>query len=62
MTKSMQDANDSKGKFRKSVRFQVYNAKTIESLSEMRHQMHDKFREINDSFKRVRSPPRLTQD
>jgi len=24
--------------------------------------MHDKFKEINDSFKRVRSPPKLSHD
>lgn len=55
------EGNESK-KFRKSVRFQVYDAKTMETLHEMRQAMHDKFNEINESFTRARSPPKLTQE
>ena len=32
------------------------------SLHEMRNTMEDKFNEINDSFKRQRSPPKLTSE
>lgn len=56
-----EDPNESK-KFRKSVRFQVYDAKTMESLVEMRQAMHEKLNEINESFTRVRSPPKLTPE
>ena len=48
-------------KYKKSVRFQVYDAKTIESLHEMRQQMHDKFNEINESFFREVPRPSLEQ-
>lgn len=48
-------------KYKKSVRFQVYDAKTIESLLEMRKQMHEKFNEINESLFREVPKPSLEQ-
>ena len=58
---SKNSLDDSK-KFRKSVRFQVYDAKTMETLTEMRQAMHLKFNEINESFQRAKSPPKLTNE
>jgi hypothetical protein len=51
----------SSDKYKKSVRFQVYDAKTIESLLEMRKQMDDRFNEINDSFLKEVPKPSVEQ-
>lgn len=49
-------------KMRKTVTFQVYDAKNMEELTEMRAQMHEKFNSLNESFQRARSPPKLTPE
>ena len=61
LDRSLRETGGSK-KFSKSVRFQVYNAKNMDGVNQMRQQMNDKFNEINESFTRQRSPPKPTKE
>ena len=47
-------------RFKKSVRFQIYDARNMSTLTEMRYGFNVKLDEISENLNRSISPPKLT--